>query len=371
MTMTQTSTSQQYGFGSEGYYRHLCEHAGIALIGADPDLNVRTWNLAAARMFEVAADRMIGTPVMGIIPQEGRPAAEGMFRQAMETGRTFEFEFEHRPDQGGRRELAGTIAPVVSTTGVCLGVSLCIRDITRRIRLQNELSDHRRMASLGELAGAVAHHFNNILGGVITSIDFAGASGDPALTDRVLQQTSLALQRAVAILHGLQAFAEGDQQANDLADLTEIVNELADGVERAVADKGIAFSVKLPELPIIPVPKVPVLTVLRNITQNAIEAMPNGGALQVEAHLEDGWIVTRVTDTGRGLDESEISRIFEPFWSTKGHLASATGEGTGLGLAIAHGLAQMIGGAISVSSKPGSGCCFTFSIPEPELPENA
>ena len=113
------------------------------------------------------------------------------------------------------------------------------------------------------------------------------------------------------------------------------------------------------------------LTVLRNITQNAIEAMPDGGVLEIEARREDGWIITRVTDTGRGLDESEIPRIFEPFWSTKSHLASATGEGTGLGLAIAHGLAQMIRGAISVSSKPGRGSCFTFSIPEPESAEGA
>ena len=364
--MTTDASSEQPAFGSEAYYRCLCEQAGAALIGTDADLNIRTWNAAAGRMFGAAAERMTGTPIMGIIPQENRPAVEGMFRQALETGRTFEFEFEHRDEKGGRRELAGTIAPVTAAASRCLGASLCIRDITRRIRLQTELSDHRRMASLGELAGGIAHHFNNILGGVITSIDFASASDDPALTERVLQQTSQALQRTVVILHGLQAFAEGDQQTDDLTDFTEIINEVVAGVERATEGTGIEVTVDLPELPTLPVPKAAVLTVLRNITQNALEAMPDGGALEVRGGLEDGRIVTRITDTGRGLEESEISRVFEPFWSTKGHLASTMGEGTGLGLAIAHGLAQMVGGSITVSSKPGVGSCVSFSIPEPE-----
>lgn len=350
-------------FGSEAYFRQLCEHAGVALIGTDLDLNIRTWNMAAARMFGAAADRMIGTPILAVIPQERRETAEHMLRKAVSTAQTIQFEFEHRDDRGQRRELAGTIAPIISASGDSIGASLCIRDITRRIKLQNELSESRKMGALGELAGAIVHHFNNILGGVITSIDFAIASQDPRLTDRVLKQVTPALQRAAAILTGLQAFAVGDQRIDDLADFTEVINQIADATERSVEGTRIRFSLTTPKLPVIPIPRRPVSTILRNITQNAVEAMPDGGALSIHVALDRGAIVTRITDTGRGLTETEMSRVFEPFWSTKGRLTSTGEEGTGLGLAVAHGLAHMIGGSIAVSSQLGRGSCFTVSIP--------
>ena len=106
-------------------------------------------------------------------------------------------------------------------------------------------------------------------------------------------------------------------------------------------------------------------TVLHNIIQNAIEAMPNGGALRIDVSLEEEAIITRISDTGCGLDAQARSRIFEPFWSTKSKRATESGEGTGLGLAIAHGLMQMIGGSISVSSEPNQGSCFTVRFPRP------
>ncbi len=353
-------------YESESYFRHLCQHAGVALIGTDLVLNIQTWNAAAARMFGAAPDRMIGTPILAVIPQDRRDAAERMLQRAIQTGQTYQFEFEHRDNRGKRRELAGTIATVTSGAGACLGASLCIRDITRRIKLQDALSESRKMAALGELAGAIAHHFNNILGGAITSIDFASGARDLSLTNRVLQQTSQALQRATSLLAGLQAFAEGDTRVADLADFTELIVQVADAVERRVQGTNIEFILNLPQLPVMSVPRVPVHTLLHNITQNAIEAMPDGGTLQISVTADDDWIVTRISDTGRGLDEAAITRVFEPFWSTKGRLSSSTGEGTGLGLAIAHGLAQMIGGAISVASQPGKGACFTVSIPRPE-----
>jgi len=359
----RTTANDVPEFGSEGYYRQLCEHAGVALIGTDLDLHIRTWNAAAARMFGAAADRMIGTSILTVIPQERRDAAEHMLRKAISTGQTIQFEFDHRDDHGRRRELAGTIAAVMLPSGTCIGASLWIRDITRRIRLQDDLNESRKMAALGELAGAIAHHFNNILGGVITSIDFASASGDPELTARVLKQTVPALQRAAAILTGLQAFAEGDQRSDDLADFTEILNQTADEIERKVHGKNIHFALTAPKLPVTPIPRAPVTTIFRNITQNAIEAMPEGGRLSIHVALEKSTIVTRVTDTGRGLSDTQMSRVFEPFWSTKGRLTTTTEEGTGLGLATAHGLAQMIGGSITVSSQPGQGSCFTVSIP--------
>jgi PAS domain S-box-containing protein len=349
--------------GTNTYYRQLCEHLGIAVIATDADLNIRTWNAAAARMFGAAAERMRGTPITQIMPQERRPMAERMLRRAVETGETIQFEFQHRDSQGEGRELAGTIAPVVSDSGERIGASICIRDITRRIALQGELSEHRKMAALGEMAGAIAHHFNNILGGIVTSIDYAQASDDPAIKARILEQVGGALQRATALVDGLLAFAEGDQRADDLCDFTEIANEIAEEIEKDIAGRAIEFILILPRLPVMPVARAQVKTILHNIARNAIEAMVDGGTLRIDVSTADESLIILIEDTGCGLDEAAKSRIFEPFWSTKSVLSSATGKATGLGLAIAHGLLNMMGGTISVVSQVGKGSSFRVTLP--------
>jgi PAS domain S-box-containing protein len=348
---------------SNSHYRQLLEHLGVAVIATDLDLNIRTWNAAAARAFGAGAERMIGAPVLSIIPQDRRQAAERMLHRAVETGETIQFEFQHRDAHGARRELAGTIAPVVSDTGERTGASMSFRDITRRIALQGELSESRKMVALGEMAGAIAHHFNNILGGVVTSIDYAQASTNPAVKERVLEQLGSALHRATALVKGLLAFAEGDQASEDLGDLTEIITDEADQIEKRVAGSGVEFTLAMPKLPVIPVARVQVKTILHNIARNAIEAMPDGGSLRMDVSLDHGTVIILIEDTGCGLDEAAKSRIFEPFWTTKGVLSAGTGEATGLGLAIAHGLVNMIGGTISVTSEVGKGACFRVTLP--------
>jgi PAS domain S-box-containing protein len=360
--------SERAQHDGDAYYRQICEYLGVALIAADPDLTIRVWNLAAARMFGADSDRMIGTPVLSVLPQSHRADAERMLNRAVSSGETSQLEFQHRNEQGGAQELIATIAPIVSTAGTRVGASVCIRDITRRIALQNELNQRRKMASLGELAGAMAHHFNNILGGVVTSVDYANEADDPVILRRVMGQISRALQRATALINGLLAFAEGDRRADDLSDFTEVVNQVADGVERRLEGRSIDLVVDIADLPVISVERNQVQTILHNIVQNAIDAMPNGGALRISASLENNALVTRISDTGCGLDEQSLSRKFEPFWSTRRRFSTESGEGTGLGLAIAHGLVKMLGGSIAVSSELGKGSCFTVVLPLPQSP---
>ena len=376
---------------SETYYRQLCEHLGVAVIATDLDLNIRIWNAAAARTFGAAADRMIGTPLVQVIPQERRRIAERMLRRAIKTGETIQLEFEHRDAHGRRRELAGTISAVVCDTGARVGASICIRDITRRIELQGEVHESRKMAALGEMAGAIAHHFNNILGGVIMSMDYAATSSDPLVRSRVFEQVGDSLQRATSLVSGLLAFAQGDYRqagftgrSNETGNLSDVLTQVADGIRRDIEGRAIEFEFAAESLPAVPVARGPVLTILQNISRNAIEAMPDGGKLRMEVSLGTDSVMIVISDTGCGLDDIAKSRMFEPFWTTKGEPVDRQagftgrqadsavgqarppglpGEGTGLGLAIAHGLTGMIGGSISVHSKKGQGASFRITLP--------
>lgn len=349
--------------GSERYFKQLCEHLGVALIATDLDLNIVTWNAEAGRMFGAAADRMIGTPLTQIIPLDRRRRAERMLRRALDTGETIHLEFRHRDAQGSDRELIGTIAAVVSESSDRVGVSICIRDITRRIALQGEVHESRKMAALGEMAGAIAHHFNNILGGVIMSLDYAASRDDPSVQSRVFEQVGDSLQRATSLVRGLLAFAQGDQRSNELGELSDVLVQVDAGIRRDINDRPIDYELIAPDLPSVLVARGPALTILQNISKNAIEAMPSGGKLGIEATMGRDSVMILISDTGAGLDDLAKSRIFEPFWSTKGEAAGQPGEAKGLGLAIAHGLAQMIGGSIAVDSKKGEGASFRINLP--------
>jgi len=353
---------------SSTFHRELCDTLGVALIATDLNLEIVYWNSAARRMFGADASQMLGTPIGSTIPWSHRRDAEEAVRAVLETGEGRQFEWEHRDARGQRRELAVTIAPIVSEAAECHGASLCIRDITNRMVLQQELFESRKMASLGEMAGAVSHHFNNVLGGVVTSIDYANTCHDPSVDRRVLSQIGRGLTRAMGIVKGLLAFSKGDRRAEDWADLTELINVIADETEQLIAGRGIDFTLVMPRLPVWPVARTPLLTILKNIIQNAIDAMPQGGSLRFGVEMENDAAVIRISDTGVGLSDEAQSRMFEPFWTTKGVLGDGANQSTGLGLAVAHGLASMIGGDIAVTSAPGKGTCFTITI-QPSKPQ--
>ncbi len=352
---------------SDGYLRMLCQHTGVAVVATDAELRIQFWNRAAVRLFGAAAEQMYGTTLLSVIPQDRRAEAEGMLRQALSDGEIGGFEFCHRDGQGNPRQFAATVSPVVNDAGVIVGTSACLRDITNRIILQEQVARNRKMAALGAMAGAMAHYFNSILGGVITSVDFALASDDPGLHKRVLEKTATAMARASQLGACLRTFAEGDFRTADLADLTETVLSVIHATESDLKGSATTVRVNVDAIPLTAVPNAQFRTVLNNVIHNAIEAMPEGGELTVELGPFEGGYRIRVRDTGCGVSEEAMDRIFEPFYSTKGGGGDVARPG--LGLAVAHGLLQMMGGRITVQSKVGQGTTIEITLPpHPKLP---
>jgi len=349
-------------FPQEEFFHQLCDQIGVALIATDSELQIRIWNAAAARMFGAARELMIGSSVLSVIPQDRRLHAESLFHHALAEGDPGELEFRHRDAAGEFRELSGSIAPVLLDGGR-VGVSICLRDITKRMRLAADLHESRKLGALGEMAGAIAHHFNNILGGIVTSIDFAQSSDDPAVVTRVLEQTNRSLVRASALANGLLAFAATGAHIDDLSDLTELLNDLAEDLEPTCRKQGVRFVLDLGAPPVVPVPRVQFSTIVRNICQNALEAMPDGGTLRIDVSVFETGARVNISDTGRGLDEETRRRMFEPFWTTKQPGVGTSQVISGLGLAIAHGLSQTIGASIAVESRLNEGSTLTVTVP--------
>jgi signal transduction histidine kinase len=298
-----------------------------------------------------------------------RPARKLLDRLLARTsrrGETSEFHVRLRNIAGQARDLMVALSPIPGADGRIQGIAAWIVDETQSRKMTERLAQAEKMAALGTLAGGVAHHFNNILGGVATFVDFALTSGDAAAMRRALQMTAEASARASRITQSLLTFAEHDRTRSDLADLTEIVLTFVHLVERPLEERSIKLHLDLRPVPIVAVEANRMHQVLGNLLTNAEEAMPDGGTITLTVDRADEEVLVTFADTGCGIKLEHRPLVFEPFFTTKGLLAGGDQANPGLGLSVVHGLMLEMGGRIDLASKPGEGTTFTLAFPLPQ-----
>jgi len=351
-----------------GIYRQLYEHSPVAAIATDRQFRIVTCNAAASRLMGLSGEQVLGRHLVETVPQGRRKLLARLLSRTAERQVISEFEVQ-LPSPGAKaRDLMVVLSPIPGPDGASRGVAAWIVDETTRKRLGERLVQAEKMASLGTLAGGVAHHFNNILGGVATFVDFALTSGDRQAMHRALQMTAEAAARAGRITQSLLTFAERDQRRADLADLTEVVLTFVHLVERPLEERRIRLHLDLHPVPIVPVETNQMHQILGNLLTNAEEAMPDGGTISINLDRTDDRVVLAFGDTGCGIRPEHQPLVFEPFFTTKGLLAGGDQANPGLGLSVVHGLVLEMGGAISLESESGKGTRFFISFPVPDAP---
>ena len=347
----------------DGFFKNMCVHVGVALIAADDRFNIRFWNPAAGRIFGGTTEMMVGQPITSIVPEPRRALLQRSLERALEKGDVQEFDFRHRDPEGRATYLATMVSPIVGEGRRRIGVSVCARDVTRGMDLVREVAQAQRMSALGSMAGAVAHHFNNLLGGVITTIDFAAAASDPELLRRALRTTATALNRVTGLTQGLLAFAEGDHSDSPVSDAAGAIEEFVAMNKAMWASRNVNVETDLDKLD-IPVPARRLRTILDVLSVNACEAMPDGGTLRFGLQsAEDDKILLRVSDTGVGIAEEHLPHVFEPFFSTKRVQDRNLPDHVGLGLAVVHGIVRDLGGTATIVSGEEGGTVCSVLLP--------
>ena len=352
------------------YFLHLCDTTGVALLSVDGDLTIRYCNHKTADLLGRRIERVVGASLKDVLGRRDGGAMEKLARRAIRRGECGTTEFRWQNPDGSHQFLAATLSPIRDDRDRILGASVCFRDITHCIQLQDQLGQARKMRALGTMAGKFAHHFNNILGSVVTSVDFAKQCSDMRVMRKTMHSVARSLQRATTLLDELLAFAEADHRDTDLADLTETILQFADDIRPTLAERNIEFDLKLARVPVIEVPRNPFLTVLNNLAGNAVDAMVHGGRLSVELAANRDHVVCRIVDTGQGIVREDLQHVFEPFYSTKNpELGAGIGRHHGLGLSVALGIVHEMGGDIAVSSSPGRKTTIEIRLPvDPSQP---
>jgi PAS domain S-box-containing protein len=349
------------------YYRQLCQYTGIGVIATNTRLEISFWNASATRLFGASSELMIGQPIASIVPSERRGLAVGLLRRAIDDMKVSEFEIRHRDADGNMMYLMFTISPILDERANPIGASACVRNITRRVEMERKLAQSQRLASLSTFAGGVAHHFNNLLGGIATTVDYAMESGDHVTARRALRLTADAVVRASRLVENLLSFSEGDWKETDLADVTETVCYYLDKIEESLRSDAIDLQVVLGTSRIVPVPFNRMLTILKSLITNSREAMPKGGSICVTLQQDADHVILQIEDTGAGISEEDLPHVFEPFFSTKQDQREGEPR-SGLGLAVVHGLVTDLGGSIQIRSRRGEGTLVEVVIPDVPAP---
>lgn len=278
--------------------------------------------------------------------------------EVLSTGKPFQAS-QVRLDQGNKQLLFSISCYPLIDNGEVIGMIEMARDITKDI-FQKVLMQQDKMASIGRLAAGVAHEINNPLTTILTSAMLMQEDTDPDDPRyQELQTIGTEALRCRKIVSSLLDFARQTRPTMKLTDINQVIRECVVLTRKQAAFNDVTVEENLAaDLPQINMDKARIEQVLINLTLNAIETTDPGGKITINSRFASkaDMIEITVSDTGKGISEEDVDRIFEPFYTT-------SESGTGLGLAITHGIIEQHGGTIEVESKMGQGTSFIIRLP--------
>ena len=250
--------------------------------------------------------------------------------------------------------------PLRESDGTVAGTIVIVEDISSRVQLEEQLQISEKMASIGLLAAGVAHEVNTPLTGIssFTQMLLQGAQPDDPKT-KVLEKIERQTFRAAKIVNGLLNLARPAQTDAGPVDISAVITDVLSLLEHQLRTGRIQVRKELaPHAPVVQGIEYKLQQVFLNLFLNARDAMPRGGWLTIATRIEGDVAKVEVGDTGSGIPADHMSRIYDPFFTTK-----EIGQGTGLGLSITYGIVQEHGGTIDCDSAEGQGTCFTLTLP--------
>ncbi|WP_290749345.1 ATP-binding protein [Amaricoccus sp.] len=249
-----------------------------------------------------------------------------------------------------------------------------LSDATELKTLEAQFVQSQKMQAVGQLAGGVAHDFNNLLTAINGHCDLLLMRHDVADVEHGdLMQIRQNANRAAALVRQLLAFSRKQTLRPTIINLQDTLSELTHLLNRLLTDKVTLRISHGPDLWPVRVDERQIEQVIMNLVVNARDAMPRGGEVRIATRnlrleqdlhrdravvLPGDYVVIEVADSGTGIPEGKLNKIFEPFYTTK-----QVGEGTGLGLSTAYGIVKQTGGFIFADSPPGQGAVFTIYLP--------
>ncbi|MEH0023117.1 MAG: transporter substrate-binding domain-containing protein [Desulfobacter sp.] len=288
---------------------------------------------------------------------------------------------------GTERIVASSVSPIVGHDGDAMGIVLVFRDVTEKLEMETELRHAHKMEAIGNLAGGIAHEFNNVLSIIIGNTelsidDLEQQQPQHPVSDKLKEVTRASL-RARDVVKQLLSFSRKIDIRQEPVDLSHIIEESLKLLRASIPSFIRIREAFPPEVNTVVADAIQIHQLLINLCNNASQAMDrDGGDLTITLEnmdLDTGaasrhpdlspgpYVRLGVSDTGHGIPADITDRIFDPYFTTK-----PVGKGTGMGLAVVHGIVKSHNAAIIVNSSPGKGSTFYVYFPasgEPAAPD--
>ena len=375
---------------SERRFRTLVEHAADAVyLCRAVDGHVLDANDAACRSLGYSRDELLEMTVLDFtVGGDAARFEQDAFWDKAPIGRAVSLEHELRRKDGSTFPVEISVTPIfLDGHRVLLGIARDISERRRaeeeRERLQARVRHAQKMEAIGQLAGGVAHDFNNILTSILGNLELSlhalDEESDEIRRDDVIADLRLvegSAHRAVALIRQLLVFGRRDVARDELVNANETAKQLGTMLSRLLPENISLSVVEEPKLEAIRMDASQLEQIILNLSFNARDAMKDGGHLTIEtAHVmvddtvsservdatPGPHVMLTVSDTGHGMNAETAQRVFEPFFTTK-----PIGEGTGLGLATVYAIVRRAGGFVTVYSEVGRGTTFKLFFPVAE-----
>lgn len=341
----------------------IVESVNVALMAVDTDGQITRCNSTAEDLFHVRRDETVGKPVESLFAED---FAETLAQLLGKTGwHLSEVRHAYKIHAATRNNVSLilniAVAPLRSASGEKNGAILVLEDVTSRVTLEEQLQQREKLSSIGLLAAGVAHEVNTPLTGVSSYTQMLLGmipENDPKhqLLEKVKKQTD----RASNIVGNLLNFSRAGNSGDFLEiDVNKVLEDTLQLLEVQLRRSQVALVKNYGEnLPAIFGNPGKLQQVFTNLILNARDACLDNGKIEITTRQTDEGVVIEVADNGTGISPENLSKIYDPFFTTK-----EVGRGTGLGLAVSYGIIQEHAGQVDVESAPGEGTTFRLTFP--------
>jgi PAS domain S-box-containing protein len=252
-----------------------------------------------------------------------------------------------------------SVDPIINKDGKMIGAVHIVSDITDRKRAEEQLIQSEKLAGIGTLASGIAHEINNPLAGIMGYTELLLDDKENEKTRNYAEKILKEAEKTANIIKWLSRYTRQAKDDNILdLQLTQIIDDSLEALKHTRKSYDIQIQKDYQEIPSIKGNKSELQQVFVNLMNNAVDAMPKGGRLDLSTAVKGEYVMVKVSDNGLGIPREKITRIFEPFFTTK-----EVGEGTGLGLYVTSMIVKKHHGIIDLESEVGKGTTFMLKFP--------
>ena len=356
--MMQDVTDRRWAEEMFAHLAFLVRSTDDAIIAADLDGTIRTWNPAAERIYGYPAEEACAESIVMLALPEQRRELLAILERIEQGERMSHLKTVQVRRDGSRLDVSLTMSPIIEGDGTITGASIIARDMTEQAQMEQRVIRAERLVAMSHVAATLAHEIKNPLQALQSNLELAlDFPLEPDEHRRALRLCLEETEHMIEITERVLSLARTDREGREPVSVQSLVERMHELLAQSLQEAEIEMRVELADdLPPVVAYPAQIVQVLVNIVMNAIEVLHRGGTIAISAAVDGPMLALTVANNGPSIAPEALTQIFEPFFTTHP-------KGTGLGLFVSHNIVEQHGGRLEVDNLADGGVAFTLTLP--------